>query len=197
MNAIEKRIQFIVEADKLKAILRQSTLIYDRNQRENDAEHTWHLRLCALLLAEHVATEGQVDLLRVLKMLIIHDMVEIEAGDTYCYDEAGYLDKVQREREAATSLFSTLPREQYDEFMDLWEEFEEMATVEAKYAAAIDRLQPVLQIYYCDGNTWLENNIDVERELKRNEVIKEIMPEVWDYVRKLIDDAVNKGWLKQ
>lgn len=81
--------------------------------------------------------------------------------------------------------------------MDLWEEFEEMATVEAKYAAAIDRLQPVLQIYYCDGNTWLENNIDVERELKRNEVIKEIMPEVWDYVRKLIDDAVNKGWLKQ
>lgn len=197
MNAIEKRIQFIVEADKLKAILRQSTLIYDRNQRENDAEHTWHLTLCALLLAEHVATEGQVDLLRVLKMLIIHDMVEIEAGDTYCYDEAGYLDKVQREREAATSLFSTLPREQYDEFMDLWEEFEEMATVEAKYAAAIDRLQPVLQIYYCDGNTWLENNIDVERELKQNEVIKEIMPEVWDYVRKLIDDAVNKGWLKQ
>ena len=88
MNAIEKRIQFIVEADKLKAILRQSTLIYDRNQRENDAEHTWHLTLCALLLAEHVATEGQVDLLRVLKMLIIHYMVEIEAGDTYCYDEA-------------------------------------------------------------------------------------------------------------
>lgn len=197
MNAVEKRIQFIVEADKLKSILRQSTLIYDRNQRENDAEHTWHLTLCALLLVEHVATEGQVDLLRVLKMLIIHDMVEIEAGDTYCYDEAGYLDKEQREREAATSLFSTLPREQYDEFMALWEEFEEMATVEAKYAAAIDRLQPVLQIYYCDGNTWLENNIDVERELKRNEVIKEIMPEVWDYVRKLIDDAVNKGWLKQ
>lgn len=197
MNAIEKRIQFIVEADKLKSILRQSTLIYDRNQRENDAEHTWYLTLCALLLAEHVATEGQVDLLRVLKMLIIHDMVEIEAGDTYCYDEAGYLDKVQREREAATSLFSTLPREQYDEFMALWEEFEEMATVEAKYASAIDRLQPVLQIYYCDGNTWLENNIDVERELKRNEVIKEIIPEVWDYVRKLIDDAVNKGWLKQ
>lgn len=155
------------------------------------------MTLCALLLAEHVATEGQVDLLRVLKMLIIHDMVEIEAGDTYCYDEAGYLDKVQREREAATSLFSTLPSEQYDEFMALWEEFEEMATVEAKYASAIDRLQPVLQIYYCDGNTWLENNIDVERELKRNEVIKEIMPEVWDYVRKLIDDAVNKGWLKQ
>lgn len=197
MNAVEKRIQFIVEADKLKSILRQSTLIYDRNQRENDAEHTWHLTLCALLLVEHVATEGQVDLLRVLKMLIIHDMVEIEAGDTYCYDEAGYLDKEQREREAATSLFSTLPREQYDEFMALWEEFEEMATVEAKYAAAIDRLQPVLQIYYCDGNTWLENNIDVERELKRNEVIKEIMPEVWDYVRKLIDDVVNKGWLKQ
>ena len=197
MNAVEKRIQFIVEADKLKSILRQSTLIYDRNQRENDAEHTWHLTLCALLLVEHVATEGQVDLLRVLKMLIIHDMVEIEAGDTYCYDEAGYLDKEQREREAATSLFSTLPSEQYDEFMALWEEFEEMATVEAKYAAAIDRLQPVLQIYYCDGNTWLENNIDVERELKRNEVIKEIMPEVWDYVRKLIDDAVNKGWLKQ
>lgn len=197
MNAIEKRIQFIVEADKLKSILRQSTLIYDRNQRENDAEHTWHLTLCALLLAEYVATEGQVDLLRVLKMLIIHDMVEIEAGDTYCYDEAGYLDKEQREREAATSLFSTLPREQYDEFMALWEEFEEMATVEAKYASAIDRLQPVLQIYYCDGNTWLENNIDVERELKRNEVIKEIIPEVWDYVRKLIDDAVNKGWLKQ
>ncbi|MFB8625683.1 HD domain-containing protein [Enterococcus casseliflavus] len=155
------------------------------------------MTLCALLLAEHVATEGQVDLLRVLKMLIIHDMVEIEAGDTYCYDEAGYLDKEQLEREAAKSLFSTLPREQYDEFMALWEEFEEMATVEAKYASAIDRLQPVLQIYYCDGNTWLKNNIDVERELKRNEVIKEIMPEVWDYVRKLIDDAVNKGWLKQ
>ena len=105
MNAIEKRIQFIVEADKLKAILRQSTLIYDRNQRENDAEHTWHLTLCALLLAEHVATEGQVDLLRVLKMLIIHDMVEIEAGDTYCYDEAGYLDKVQRERKQLQVYF--------------------------------------------------------------------------------------------
>lgn len=197
MTSLEKRMQFIVEADKLKSILRQSTLICNRELRENDAEHTWHLTLCAILLSDYVSSKEPVDVLRVLKMLIIHDMVEIEAGDTYCYDEVGYQDKEQREREAATNLFSTLPKEQYDEFMTLWEEFEEMATVEAKYASAIDRLQPVLQIYYCDGNTWIENGIDIERELKRNEVIKEIVPEVWGYVETLVEDATNKGWLKR
>ncbi|MDT2682936.1 HD domain-containing protein [Enterococcus gallinarum] len=197
MTSLEKRMQFIVEADKLKSILRQSTLICNREQRENDAEHTWHLTLCAILLSDYVSSKEPMDVLRVLKMLIIHDMVEIEAGDTYCYDEVGYQDKEQREREAATNLFSTLPKEQYDEFMALWEEFEEMDTVEAKYASAIDRLQPVLQIYYCDGNTWIENSIDIERELKRNEVIKEIVPEVWAYVETLVEDATNKGWLKR
>lgn len=195
MNSLERQMQFIVEADKLKSIFRRSTLIYNKEQRENDAEHSWHLTLCAILLFEHVEEKEKMDLLRVLKMLIIHDMVEIEAGDTYCYDEVGYQDKEDRERKAAVNLFSVLPEEQYHEFMVLWEEFEEMKTVEAKYASAMDRLQPVLQIYHSDGNTWIENKIDIERELKRNEIIKEVAPAIWDYVETHVNDARERGWL--
>jgi putative hydrolase of HD superfamily len=149
------------------------------------------------LLFEHVADKENVDLLRVLKMLIIHDMVEIEAGDTYCYDEAAYADNDAREKIAADNLFSLLPEDQKIEFIGLWEEFEEMKTAEAKYAAAMDRLQPVLQIYFCGGNTWIENQIDIERELKRNEMLQDIVPDIWNHVKKLIEDAAENGWLRK
>jgi putative hydrolase of HD superfamily len=187
MNRLEKQLRFIVEADKFKLILRRSTLICDSSVRENDAEHSWHLTLCAILLFEHVIDKEKVDLLRVLKMLIIHDMVEIEAGDA---------DKEAREKKAADNLFSLLPEDQKIEFIALWEEFEAMKTAESKYASAMDRLQPVLQIYFSGGNTWIENNIDIKRELKRNEMLQDIVPDIWDHVKKLVEDAAEKGWLK-
>lgn len=195
MNRLNQQLRFLVEADKLKTILRRSTLICDKDRLENDAEHSWHLTLTAMLLLEYVPDKDKIDLLHVLKILIIHDMVEIEAGDTYCYDNTGLLDKEQREKEAAAHLFSLLPDDQKQELLSLWEEYEEQATLEAKYAAVIDRIQPLLQIYYSDGNTWLKHGIHLEQELGRNRIMEEMTPGLWEYAKTIIQDAFQKGYL--
>jgi len=148
MDRLIKQISFIIETDKLKTIYRQS-LLSDKSRYENDAEHSWHLALMAALLSEH--TNEKVDLLKVIKMVLIHDLVEIDAGDTYCYDEKAKLDKREREEKCANRIFSLLPDDQRDEMFELWEEFEKMETAEAKFAAALDRLQPVLLNYTADG----------------------------------------------
>ena len=191
---LEKQLHFVREIDQLKHIFRQSYLL-DGSRKENDAEHSWHFAMMAILLAEHAATPG-LDLLRVLKMILIHDIVEIDAGDTYCYDEEGYRDKKQRECDAAERLFGMLPDDQCEEFWALWDEFEEMQTPEAQYAAALDRLQPLMLNFYTHGKSWREHGISRRQVIARNERIREGAPELWEFALGLIDEATEQGWLK-
>ncbi|HHU78015.1 MAG TPA: HD domain-containing protein [Clostridiales bacterium] len=194
MDRLGQQIRFIVEIDKLKQVFRQSALIGDR-RKENDAEHSWHLAAMAMLLTEYVKEEG-VNLLRVIKMLLIHDLVEIDAGDTFAYDEKGNEDKEEREMQAAERIFSLLPSDQADEVWRLWREFEEKETPEARYAASIDRLQPLLLNYHTEGYTWKMPGVNREKVYERMAVIKESMPRVWEAVEEIIEDSVKKGYLK-
>ena len=191
---LEQQVEFIKEIDRLKHIFRQSYLL-DTSRRENDAEHSWHLAMLAILLHEYAA-EDAIDLLRVLKMILIHDIVEIDAGDTYCYDEKANEDKEQRERRAADRLFGLLPADQRDEFQALWEEFEAMNSPESKFAAALDRFQPLLLNYFTDGKSWREHDIARSQVLQRNERIGNGAPALWEYASAMIEDAVKNGWLR-
>lgn len=193
-SRLERQIGFILEIDKLKHILRKSRLI-GSDRFENDAEHTWHLAIMAILLSEH-ANEPKPDLFKVLKMLLIHDIVEIDAGDTFAYDDKGHEDKSAREREAANRLFGILPEDQRDELTELWQEFEARETNEAKYAAAIDRLQPLLLNYTNKGQSWNENGITSDRVLKYNRHIEQGSSELWQFAEKLIGKAVEQQFLK-
>lgn len=195
MDRLQKQVEFILEADKVKNILRM-TRIADGSRRENDAEHQWHMALMAILLSEHTVEDG-IDLLKVIKMILIHDLVEIDAGDTFCYDQKGNLDKKEREEIAAKRIFGILPEDQGEELKALWEEFDEMKTPEAKYAAALDRLQPVLLNYMNQGGTWGEHHITKEQVIKRNRPIENGSPKLWAFVEGLIEDAVRKGYLKE
>jgi len=189
---LKQQIDFIIEVDKLKHISRQTILI-NGTRKENDAEHSWHLALMAALLTEHLDTS--VDLLKVMKMVLIHDLVEIDAGDTYCYDEKGAGDKKDRETKAADRLFNILPSDQCREIRGLWEEFEERTTPEARYAAALDRIQPFLLNYLTNGRSWKEHGISVDQVVERNKAIGEGSEILWAFVKELIEDAVEKGWL--
>lgn len=190
-----KQIEFIVEIDKLKRVFRQNVVI-GTQQQENDAEHSWHLAVMAIILSEYSSAK-ELDILRVLKMLLIHDLVEIHAGDTFCYDVQGNLDKLDRELKAAKRLFNLLPSEQAQEMMDLWQEFESMATPESCFAASLDRLQPLLLNYHTNGHTWKKPGITSERVLQRNKVIENNAPQLWEYVKELIKDCIQKGYLKE
>jgi putative hydrolase of HD superfamily len=194
MDRLKQQIAFILEVDKLKTIYRQS-LITDATRFENDAEHSWHLALMAFLLAEY--TEEKVDLLKVMKMVLMHDIVEIDAGDTYCYDEQAKLDKREREEKCAERVFSMLPEEQAQEMFALWEEFERMETPEARYAAALDRLQPVLLNYTAQGLSWKNHGISIEQVIERNQRIQNSSEKLWGFVEELLDDAVARGYLKK
>jgi len=147
------------------------------------------------LLAEYAAED--VDLMRVLKMVLIHDLVEIDAGDTYCYDEQGYEDKGEREQKAAERIFNILPPDQAQEFYALWREFEEMATPEARFAACIDRLEPLLLNYRTEGHTWKRPGVTSAKVYKRAEVMKDSAPALWEYTHGLLQDAIRKGFLKE
>jgi putative hydrolases of HD superfamily len=188
------QIEFVVEIDKLKGIARQ-TLLTDGSRRENSAEHSWHLAVMVMLLTEY-ATE-HIDIPRVLKMVLIHDLVEIDAGDTYCYDEEGNKGKVERERKAAHRIFGLLPNEQSEEFHALWEEFEARSTPEAKFAAALDRLQPLLNNYRTEGGLWRKHGIKSSQVYARNRIIEEGSPRLWEYAENMIREAIGKGWLSE
>ncbi|MGI1660300.1 MAG: HD domain-containing protein [Desulfitobacterium sp.] len=191
---MEKQIQFIVTIDELKNITRQSVTIRDR-RHENDAEHSWHLAMMAMILSEY-AEDKNVDIFRVIKMVLIHDLVEIYAGDTYCYDEKGYEDKEEREQEAADRLFNMLPEDQAQKMMALWREFEEMETEEAAYAATLDRFQPLLLNYNTDGHTWQRPGITSTKVLKRTAVAKARVPQLYEYIERLIQSSIERGILK-
>ncbi len=189
-------MEFIVEVDKLKKITRQNYLA-DGSRKENDAEHSWHLALMALVLCEHVGAEESPDLLRVIKMALIHDLVEIDAGDTYCYDEKANAGKRERELAAADRLFGILPPDQAREFRELWEEFEEQRTPEARFAAALDRLQPLTLNYIAGGKSWREHGISYSQVIKRNSSIGESSPALWKFTLNIIREAVRKGYIKE
>ncbi|GGG12119.1 HD domain-containing protein [Paenibacillus aceti] len=192
---LKKQIEFIKEIDKLKLILRQ-TVLMDQSRQENDAEHTWHLAMMALVLLEHT-TEPQPDLLKVFKMLLVHDIVEIDAGDTFAYDVVGYEDKQEREMKAAERIFGLLPEDQRQELMSLWLEFEECDSLDAKYAAAIDRTQPLLHNYYTGGVAWKKHGVRSSQVLARISGVAEISPALYELVTELIRDAVKQGYLQE
>ena len=189
-----KQIEFIKEVDKLKYILRKTKLINsDRN--ENDAEHSWHLALMALVLSDHA--NFQVDLLRVIKMLLIHDIVEIDAGDTFIYNTQKSHSNTEEERKAANRIFGMLPEEQASELIEIWEEFEAGQTNESKFARAMDRLEPLLQNTSNNGGTWNEFGVTYDKVHAKKQVIQEGSDSIWKYAEMLIDESVEKGILKK
>ena len=194
IDRLERQLAFLLEIDKLKDVVRRNYLVHGE-RRENTAEHSWHLAMAALVLAEHA--DGEVDLARVLRMLLVHDLVEIDAGDTYCYDPVAHLDKAEREGLAADRLYALLPEDQGRELRALWEEFEARATPEARFANAVDRLMPILHNYHSEGRAWLEHGIDSGQVLARNRPIAEGSAALWERVRAFIDDAVARGLLGQ
>lgn len=190
---LEQQLRFVVELDRLKLVLRATSLC-DRSRRENSAEHSWHLAMLAVILAEY-APDG-TDLLRALKMALIHDVVEIDAGDAFCYDPAATEGKEDRERHAADRLFGMLPEDQARELRTLWDEYEERETPDAKFANALDRLQPMLQNMETGGGTWTQHGVHRDRVRARMEPIADGMPDVWPYVEDALARAVEEGWLK-
>lgn len=187
---LKKQMDFILEVDKVKNIMRQ-TYLADGKRKENDAEHSWHLALMAVLLKEYAPEE--VDLGKVVPMVLIHDLVEIDAGDTYAYDDAGALTKRAREKAAADRIFGLLPKDQGEWLYDLWEEFEAYETPEAKYAHMLDNSQPLFLNNATDGISWVEHGVKKSQIYKRNEKTGEGAPAIWEYMQELIDNHVKAG----
>ena len=192
MDRLQQQMQFILEVDKLKKIMRQ-TYLADGSRKEEDADHSWHLALMCALLFEHA--KEPIDVLKTIKMVLIHDIVEIDAGDTYAYDKSGNETKREREERAADRIFNLLPQDQAQEMRDLWEEFEACQTADARFAAAMDRIQPLLGNYWTNGKVWKENHIDYSQVYARNAVTRKIVPELWEQVDAFLQDAVQKGML--
>lgn len=188
-----KQLTFVIEIDRLKDVLRQ-TYLMNGTRRENDAEHSWHISLMAVLLSEY-ADDEEIDILRVVRMLLVHDLVEIDAGDTFAYDEVGYRDKAQRENAAAERIFALLPGDQAGEFRGLWEEFEARKSPDSRFAAAMDLLQPVLHNYETKGVTWKKYGITLPQVMRRIAPIREGSEALWEYASTLVDDAVGRGYL--
>ena len=195
VNRLEQQMRFLVEVDKMKSVYRRTILI-DKTRRESDAEHSWHFALMAMLLAEYADPE-KVDCARVIRMALVHDLIEIYAGDTFAYDVQGNQDKRQRETEAADKLFALLPEDQAAEIRALWEEFDAMETPDAQYAAAIDRLQPFLNNYLTQGHTWGLGGVKSAQVYERMDPIRVALPEVWPFVDKMIQEKNEKGYLEE
>lgn len=189
---LQQQIQFILEIDKLKNVLRRSYLL-DGSRRENSAEHSWHLAMMAMVLAEHA--NQPIDVLRVLKMLIVHDIVEIDADDTFCYDDAGALTKADRENKAADRIFNLLPPDQERELRGLWDEFELRSSAEARFAATLDRLMPLLHNYHNEGRSWRENGVTGDLVLQRNALMGEGSATLWEFAQAFINEAIDREYL--
>ena len=189
-----RQMAFLREIDKLKSVYRR-TLLMDGSRFENDAEHSWHLAVMAVLLAEHANTRG-LDMAKVIRMVLAHDLVEIDAGDTYVYDTAGNVGKVEREKKAADRIFGLLPGDQAAEFRMLWDEFEARETPEARFAAALDRVQPLLHNFATQGIVWRQHGITSGRVAERNRHVAEGSRALWAYAEGLIREAVARGYLE-
>lgn len=192
-NRLHKQIDFIREIDKVKDIIRKSKR-FESELYENDAEHSWHICMMALVLYEY-SNRDDIDMLKVLKMLLVHDLCEIHAGDYIFYTEKQE-EKEQKEKEGAEKIFGLLPDDQAKEFYSLWEEFEARVTPEAKYARVLDRLEPIMQNYYNDGKDWIKHKITSEMILEMNSIIKDGSEELWEYTKSLVKEIVEKGIIK-
>jgi putative hydrolase of HD superfamily len=193
-DRLRRQMAFIVEIGKLKQVLRRTVTIHqDRN--ENDAEHSWHLAVMAVILSEYAGDD--VDLLQALKMVAIHDLVEIDAGDTYCYSDYDPKEKLGAERRAANRLFEMLPEDQRCELLSLWEEFEAGETPEARFAVALDRLQPLLLNYHVGGRVWKKHGVRKDQVLARAARIGESSHALWEYAGDLIEQAASAGMLPE
>ena len=192
MSRLEQQLAFLLELDKAKTILRRSYLT-DGSRLENDAEHMWHLAMFVLVLAEHAGV--RIDVTKVLKMVLVHDIVEIDAGDVFVYDEAAQATKAELERAAADRLYGLLPPDQGDELRALWEEFEAKESAEARFAGAVDRLQPLLLNLTTRGRSWQEHGITADRVLALNARIGLGSPALWAHVEALLHQAVADGHL--
>lgn len=190
---LDAQLRFVLEIDKLKTVFR-ATWLTDGSRKENDAEHSWHFALMIPLLAEYAADAG-LDLLHAVKMALVHDIVEIDAGDVIRYDFAAREAVKAREAAAADRIFALLPDDQAAELRGLWEEYEAMATPEARFAAAIDRLQPLLNNLATQGRTWQEHNIRKSQVLAANAPMGDGAPALWAWARARIEQAARDGWL--
>ncbi|MEO1289470.1 MAG: HD domain-containing protein [Chloroflexota bacterium] len=191
---LQQQIEFLKEIDKLKTVIRQTHIVGESRQ-ENTAEHSWHIAMAAITLADYA--DEPVDILRVLKMLLLHDIVEIDAGDTFAFDETGYEDKFEREVKAAERIFGILPDEQGTAFMTLWREFESAESNDALFANAIDRLMPFLHNMWSDGrSSWGQHNPRFEQVYHRNATgAGRASSKLWGYIQQMLDKAVADGWL--
>lgn len=192
MKRLHRQIQFLREIDRLKEVTRQSFLMSGSRQ-ENSAEHSWHVATMAMILDEYA--NDDVDVNRVIRMLLLHDVIEIDAGDTYIYDEAGNRDKAAREALAAERIFSLLPDDQAEKYRSLWQEYENQQSAEAKFAASLDRLMPLLHNYFTGGKSWKMHGIKKHQVLNAVSSIRAGSEQLWQYATTLIEDAVDKGFL--
>jgi putative hydrolase of HD superfamily len=186
------QLTFLLEADRLKLVERQTSVV-GGSRRENTAEHSWHLALFALVLAEHA--DEPVDLHRVMAMVVLHDLVEIDAGDTFAYDDAAAVTKQAREQQAADRLFGLLPPDQGAELRALWEEYERGESADARFALALDRFQAVVLNHANDGDAWARHGVSAGRVLARNAVIGDGSAALWAEAQARVTDAVRRGLL--
>ena len=194
-NRLDLQMQFLIEIDRLKSVLRR-TRLFDNSRQENVAEHGWHVAIMAMALAEY--SNEPIDVSKVVRMALVHDIVEIDAGDTFLYDEAAGKVKEEAERRAAERIFGLLPLDQAREIRSLWEEFEARNTPEARFAAAIDRLEPMLQNALTAGHAWKEHDVRKSQVLGKNRPIVEAgSRELWRFAEGLIENAVREGHLRE
>ena len=194
MERLKKQMEFIIEVDKLKDIIRQTNLT-NGERKENDAEHSWHLALMAVFLSEYA--KEPVDVLQVIKMVLIHDLVEIDAGDTYLYDEAGNGTKAAREQKAAERIFNILPGDQAEELFKLWQEFEDRKTPESKFANTLDRIQPVLLNDATEGRAWREHDVCIDQIMSKNEYTSQGSDVLWTYIQDVFEKNIENGNFKR
>ena len=194
VDRLESQLRFVVELDRLKGVLRRTRLV-DGSRYENSAEHSWHMALCAAVLAEH-APSG-TDLARALCMVLVHDAVEVDAGDTFAYDDAANVGREEREQLAAQRIFGLLPADQAASMRELWDEFERGETAEARFAVAMDRLQPLLLNFHGGGGSWAEHGVARAQVLRRMAPIQAALPSLWPAVDGLIGRAVAAGWIRE
>jgi putative hydrolase of HD superfamily len=193
-NDLLKQIEFIKEIDKIKYIQRRTCLL-NSDRPENDAEHSWHLALMAIALSEHA--NKPVDILRVLKMVLIHDIVEIDSGDVFLYDKSKSHKNTEEEFAAAKRIFGLLPENQAKELIDLWKEFEDGETDDAKFAKSLDKFEPLLQNFSNNGGTWDKYNVTYNEVYTQKKSINKGSDTLWEYAENLLNESVDKGILKK
>jgi putative hydrolase of HD superfamily len=195
MEELNKQLDFIIELDKLKAVYRQALLKSDKNRFENSAEHSWHISLTSQILHQYAVEK--VNISRVMSMLLIHDIVEIDAGDMFAFsDQKDLAEQEEKEIAAASRIFGLLPEKQFQHYKELWLEFENAETIDARFAKAMDRILPLLQNMRNEGGSWARHNIAKSQVIERNKYLEGLAPQLWTYVCEKIDIAVVKGWLR-